>query len=114
MMGAAQAGAALKKQVLERGGSDPFIVLADADIEAAAAMAITARFTNAGQSCVNAKRFIVEEAVADRFVAAMLAGAEALHMGDPADPSPTRGPPGRANLPAANHDQGERERQSGR
>src|SRR3546814_12718769 len=56
MIVAAQAGAALKKQVLELGGSDPFIVLADADIEAAAAMAITARFTNDGQSCVNAHK----------------------------------------------------------
>ncbi|MBB5705919.1 aldehyde dehydrogenase family protein [Sphingopyxis panaciterrulae] len=108
MIVAAQAGAALKKQVLELGGSDPFIVLADADIEAAAAMAITARFTNAGQSCVNAKRFIVEEAVADRFAAAMLAGAEALHMGDPADPATTLGPLARANLRAAIHDQVER------
>src|SRR3546814_7675084 len=91
MIVAAQAGAALKKQVLELGGSDPFIVLADADIEATAAMAITARFTNAGQSCVNAKRFIVEEAIADRFAEAMRAGAETLHMGDPADPATTLG-----------------------
>src|SRR3546814_1404787 len=108
MIVAAQAGAALKKQVLELGGSDPFIVLADADIEAAAAMAITARFTNAGQSCVNAKRFIVDEAVADRFVAAMLAGAEALPMADPAAPATTLGPPARANLRAAIHEQVER------
>src|SRR3546814_13364270 len=104
MIVAAQAGAALKKQVLELGGSDPFIVLADADIEATAAMAITARFTNAGQSCVNAKRFIVEEAIADRFAEAMRAGAETLHMGDPADPATTLGPLARAHLRAALHD----------
>jgi len=108
MIVAAQAGAALKKQVLELGGSDPFIVLADADVEAAAAMAIVARFTNAGQSCVNAKRFIVEEAVADHFVAAMVAKAEALRVGDPADPATTLGPLARANLRAAIHDQVER------
>src|SRR3546814_19392148 len=71
-------------------------------------MAITARFTNAGQSCVNAKRFIVEEAIADRFAEAMRAGAETLHMGDPADPATTLGPLARANLRAAIHDQGER------
>src|SRR3546814_1476070 len=61
-------------------------------------MAITARFTNAWQSCVNAKRFIVEEAIADRFAEAMRAGAETLHMGDPADPATTLGPLARAKI----------------
>ena len=82
---AAQAGRALKKQVLELGGSDPFIVLADADLDAAARTAVTARFLNAGQSCVNAKRFIVEESVADEFVARFGTAVDRLVLGDPVD-----------------------------
>jgi succinate-semialdehyde dehydrogenase/glutarate-semialdehyde dehydrogenase len=108
MIVAAQAGAALKKQVLELGGSDPFIVLADADIEVAAAHAVVARFTNAGQSCVNAKRFIVEQAVADRFVEAMAAKASELRCGDPTDLATGLGPLARGNLRTAIHDQVER------
>jgi succinate-semialdehyde dehydrogenase/glutarate-semialdehyde dehydrogenase len=95
---ASQAGRALKKQVLELGGSDPFIVLGDADIEAAAAMAVKARFINAGQSCVNAKRFIVEDAVADAFVAAFARAAAALKVGDPLVADTELGPMARANL----------------
>ncbi|GAA3598251.1 NAD-dependent succinate-semialdehyde dehydrogenase [Agrococcus terreus] len=95
---ASQAGKALKKQVLELGGSDPFIVLADADVEAAAAVAVKARFTNNGQSCVNAKRFIVDEAVADRFVARFAAGIQALTVGDPLVEGTTIGPMARRNL----------------
>lgn len=102
---AGQAGAALKKQVLELGGSDPFVVLADADIDHAARMAVAARFTNAGQSCVNAKRFIVADAVADRFVEAFAAGACALVLGDPTAAATTLGPLARANLRAAIDDQ---------
>ena len=97
---AAQAGTALKKQVLELGGSDPFVVLADADVEQAAAVAVKARYINVGQSCVNAKRFIVEEAVADRFVAAFKAGVEALVVGDPQERATQIGPMARANLRA--------------
>jgi succinate-semialdehyde dehydrogenase/glutarate-semialdehyde dehydrogenase len=66
------AGAALKKTVLELGGSDPFVVLAGADVPRAAEAAARSRFGNAGQSCVSAKRFIVVDAVADEFVAALL------------------------------------------
>lgn len=95
---ASQAGRALKKQVLELGGSDPFIVLADADIEAAAAMAVKARFHNTGQSCVCAKRFIVEQTVADQFVAAMLHGIASLKVGDPVDRDVQIGPMARDNL----------------
>ncbi|RUV30957.1 NAD-dependent succinate-semialdehyde dehydrogenase [Mesorhizobium sp. M5C.F.Ca.IN.020.32.2.1] len=105
---AAQAGKALKKQVLELGGSDPFVVLADADVEAAAAVAVKARFINVGQSCVNAKRFIVEEGVADAFVQAFRRGVERLKVGDPLDSETSIGPLARANLRAALHEQVER------
>lgn len=102
---ASQAGAALKKQVLELGGSDPFIVLADADIKAAAKVAVKARFTNNGQSCVNAKRFIVDEKVADEFVAEFTARTRELVVGDPTDRATTIGPMARGNLRAELHDQ---------
>ena len=88
---ASQAGHALKKQVLELGGSDPFIVLADADIEAAAAVAVKARFQNTGQSCISAKRFIVEHAAAERFVEAFCAGVRQLVVGDPMQSESTQG-----------------------
>lgn len=88
---ASQAGQALKKQVLELGGSDPFIVLADADIEAAAAVAVKARFQNTGQSCISAKRFIVEHAAAERFVEAFCAGVRQLVVGDPMQSESTQG-----------------------
>jgi len=102
---ASQAGAALKKQVLELGGSDPFIVLADADVKTAAKVAVKARFTNNGQSCVNAKRFIVDERVADEFVAEFVANTKELVVGDPTDPATTIGPMARENLRAELHDQ---------
>lgn len=95
---ASQAGRALKKQVLELGGSDPFIVLADADVEEAAKVAVKARYTNVGQSCVNAKRFIVEDAIADRFVTAFVAEVAMLKMGDPMMRDTSIGPMARADL----------------
>ncbi len=64
-------------------GSDPFIVLADADLDAAATRAVKARYIKVGLSCVNAKRFIVEESGADRFVALFVEKAAALKIGDP-------------------------------
>jgi succinate-semialdehyde dehydrogenase/glutarate-semialdehyde dehydrogenase len=95
---ASQAGQLLKKQVLELGGSDPFIVLNDADIKAAAQTAVKARFQNTGQSCIAAKRFILEDGIADAFVAAFIAGVAALVLGDPLDPATTVGPMARRNL----------------
>jgi succinate-semialdehyde dehydrogenase / glutarate-semialdehyde dehydrogenase len=95
---ASQAGRQLKKQVLELGGSDPFIVLADADVKEAAAVATRARFLNVGQSCIAAKRFIVEESVADEFVAALCARVEALVVDDPMNRESNIGPMARANL----------------
>lgn len=105
---ASQAGAALKKQVLELGGSDPFIVLGDADLEAAAQTAVKSRFINVGQSCVNAKRFIIEESVAERFSELFKQGVSKLKVGDPMDPETQIGPMARANLRDELHDQVER------
>jgi succinate-semialdehyde dehydrogenase/glutarate-semialdehyde dehydrogenase len=77
------AGAHMKKAVLELGGSDPFIVLADADILTTAREAATGRFANAGQACTSSKRIIVEEAVWDEFLTAFLAQSERWTLGDP-------------------------------
>ncbi|MFI6675727.1 aldehyde dehydrogenase family protein [Kribbella sp. NPDC050470] len=97
----AAAGRVSKKSVLELGGSDAFVVLADADIEAAAAAAVRARFTNSGQSCVCAKRFIVEAAVADEFIERFVVGVKGLAIGDPTDRSIAVGPLARDDLRAA-------------
>lgn len=87
------AGEVIKKTVLELGGSDPFIVLADADIEAAAQAAVSARLQfNAGQSCISAKRFIVDATVADAFITKLKANVEQLIVGDPTDPKTDVGP----------------------
>ena len=110
---AAQAGAVIKKQVLELGGSDPFIVLEDADIEKAAQAAVKARYTNVGQSCVNSKRFIVVESVADKFVEAFVAATGELVIGDPMDPATQIGPMARGNLRDELHDQVLRSIESG-
>ncbi len=92
------AGRALKKCVLELGGSDPFIVLADADVEAAAAVATRARNQNAGQSCIAAKRFLVEDGVRADFERRFAAKVAALRVGDPLDPETQIGPLARADL----------------
>src|SRR2546428_4342090 len=95
---ASAAGKQLKKQVLELGGSDPFIVLADADLDAAAATAVRARNQNNGQSCIAAKRFIVEEPVADQFTQKFAAAVKALRVGDPLQRDTNVGPLARGDL----------------
>jgi succinate-semialdehyde dehydrogenase/glutarate-semialdehyde dehydrogenase len=89
---AAAAGRRIKKTVLELGGSDPFIVMPSADLDAAVETAITARHINNGQSCIAAKRFIVHDAVAGEFTARFVERAEALVVGDPADDETELGP----------------------
>jgi succinate-semialdehyde dehydrogenase len=95
---AAAAGAALKKCVLELGGSDAFIVLADADVPSVAARAAEARVINNGESCIAAKRFIVETAVAEPFERAFVDAMRALRVGDPRDRATQVGPLARADL----------------
>ncbi|HEX3129674.1 MAG TPA: NAD-dependent succinate-semialdehyde dehydrogenase [Thermoanaerobaculia bacterium] len=95
---AAESGRHLKKTVLELGGSDPFIVLADADPVEAAKQAAKARTINSGQSCIAAKRFIVEEPIADRFEEEMVKAMEALKVGDPLDRGTDVGPMAREDL----------------
>ena len=89
---AARAGHNLKKSTMELGGSDAFIVLADADLDQAVRWALWGRMNNTGQCCVAAKRFIVVEAVADRFLAGFQAALAALKPGDPMNPATTLGP----------------------
>lgn len=98
---AALAGREIKKSLLELGGSDPFVVLDDADLDLAVASAVKSRFLNSGQSCLAAKRFIVHDAVADEFLERFAAAVAALRVGDPADPSSAIGPLARADLAEA-------------
>src|SRR5213596_3136404 len=97
---AEQAGRALKKTVLELGGSDPFIVLADANLDEAARTAAEARLLNSGQSCIAAKRFIVVEPVFDRFLERFVAAVAARRLGDPLAAGTDVGPQARADLRA--------------
>jgi succinate-semialdehyde dehydrogenase/glutarate-semialdehyde dehydrogenase len=105
---ASAAGKQLKKQVLELGGSDPFIVLADADLEAAVKTAVRARNQNNGQSCIAAKRFIVEEPIAERFTARFADEVRGLRIGDPSERQTNIGPLARGDLRETLSDQVER------
>jgi len=95
---ATTAGAHVKKCVLELGGSDAFIVLDDADVDAAAATGARSRFQNAGQSCISAKRFIVAESVADGFEERLVEHARAIRVGEPTEDTTQMGPMARADL----------------
>src|SRR6266571_2471087 len=102
---AEQAGRELKKTVLELGGSDPFVVLADADLAAAARAAADARLVNSGQSCIAAKRFIVVERVADHFLERFFHEMRSRRMGDPLARETQVGPQARVELRDALHRQ---------
>lgn len=95
---AACAGEHLKKTVLELGGSDPFVVLEDADLDLAVVQAVASRFLNAGQTCIAAKRFIVVDRIADEFVARYTVAINELQPGDPMDENTTLAPMARDDL----------------
>lgn len=95
---ASAAGAALKKSVMELGGSDPFIVLEDADLAGAVEFAVKSRFQNTGQSCIAAKRFLVVDAVADEFQRRFVEAVRQLKVGNPRDHDTQIGPLARQDL----------------
>ena len=95
---AAIAGKNIKKSVLELGGSDPFIVLNDADVKAAAKTAVTGRMLNTGQSCIAAKRFILEKGISDEFTRQFIASLDELKYGNPMEPDTDYGTLARKDL----------------
>lgn len=102
---AAAAGHALKKSVLELGGSDPYLILADANIDEAASICAASRLINAGQSCIAAKRFIVVDEVREAFEQALVSRMSAIKMGDPLDEEMNIGPQARTDLRDFLHEQ---------
>ncbi len=102
---AAMAGRALKPTVLELGGSDPFIVLEDAPLEYTLEEAVRARTLNSGQSCIAAKRFLVDESIYDEFAEGLRERFEALEMGDPTQRAHDLGPMAREDLREHLHNQ---------
>jgi succinate-semialdehyde dehydrogenase / glutarate-semialdehyde dehydrogenase len=95
---ASVAGRAIKKTLLELGGSDPFVVLADADLDLAVTGAVRSRFINSGQSCLAAKRFVVHQEVAEEFTRRFAAAVADLRVGDPRDEATAIGPMARSDL----------------
>ncbi|MEI6276123.1 MAG: NAD-dependent succinate-semialdehyde dehydrogenase [Prolixibacteraceae bacterium] len=110
---ASAAGASLKKSVLELGGSDPYLILEDADIQSAARLCVTSRLLNAGQSCIGAKRFIVAEQVYEAFKTEFVRLMAQSVFGDPFDAQTTIGPLARTDLRDELHQQVETSRQMG-
>lgn len=110
---ASKAGENLKKAVLELGGSDPSIILEDADLDAAAAACSTGRLINSGQSCIAAKRFVVHEAVYDEWLEKFTQQMKSTAMGDPMDDATVIGPMARSDLRDELHDQVERSVEAG-
>ena len=110
---ASTAGYTLKKSVLELGGSDPYLILEDADIETAARLCVTSRLLNAGQSCIGAKRFIIADAVYDQFRIEFVWLMSEAKFGDPLDPETSIGPLARIDLRDELHQQVEKSRQLG-
>ncbi len=102
---AQRAGKALKKTVLELGGSDPYLILSDADIEAAVNSCVTSRLINSGQSCIAAKRFIVVEQCREEFEQKFVERMRKAKMGDPLDPATEVGPQARKDLRDELHQQ---------
>ncbi len=107
------AGKAMKKSLLELGGADPYIVLADADLDRAVEVGIEARFQNAGQVCLAAKRFILERPIAEEFIRKYVSAAARVKAGDPLDETTTIGPIARDDLREGVHDQVQRSIASG-
>ena len=107
------AGYALKKSLLELGGSDPYLILEDADIETAARLCVTSRLLNAGQSCIGAKRFIIAEVIYDQFKAEFVRLMSEAKFGDPLDPQSSVGPLARIDLRDELHQQVEKSREMG-
>ena len=110
---AALAGKHLKKSVLELGGSDPFIVLSDAYLKESVSVAVRARFQNCGQTCIAAKRFILEKSIASAFTEQFVAQVRNLKVGDPFDAGVQVGPMAREDLRDQLADQVHRARQAG-
>ncbi len=102
---AAAAGRAIKKTVLELGGSDPYVILEDADLPAAAASCASSRLLNSGQSCIAAKRFVVIESVASEFTRLLVEEMSSRVLGDPLDPLSHMGPMARIDLRDELHQQ---------
>jgi len=102
---AAKAGEMLKKTVMELGGSDPYVILEDADLETAVPACVTARLINSGQSCINGKRFIVVESVREKFEQAFVEEMAGRRVGDPLDSETEIGPMARSDLRDEVHEQ---------